>query len=71
MKILVQDRASVRVMPSEIWVTRTGKTWSIIGCSYLSSYFAEYTTEERAKEVLKEMFQYLRSGKKTYIMPEI
>jgi len=52
-----------------MWITRNGDIYSIVSSAKMNPCMGNYENEERAIEVLREMFQYIRSGKKTYIMP--
>jgi len=71
MKIYTQDRKAIIELPKEIWATAYGLNRSaIIGTSYIAPSFGIYEGADRAAEILKEIFEYHRAGKKTYIMPE-
>lgn len=70
MKILLQDRKKIVEMPREIWETQYGDAFGIVGTSYISPLFGLYATEQRAKEVLSQIFEYYRNGKNSYVMPE-
>lgn len=68
MKIYTQDRRRVLEIPKEIWITVYRGGCGIFSTS-LFPQLGEYETEERASEVLEEIFQYYRNGKNSYIMP--
>lgn len=58
-------------MPREIWAAYNGMTRGIVvSTSYISPHIGTYSSIDRAKEVVKEIFDYHRSGKNSYIMPE-
>lgn len=70
MKIYTQDRERIIDIPREIWVTTYGcDGFAIIGTSYLRGLLGLYGSEQRAKEVLKEIFEYYRNSKISYTMP--
>lgn len=70
MKIFSQDRQLIVDMPRELWVTRSGDNYIVIGTAYSFPTLGTYRTEERAREVLRQIFEYHRTGKNSYIMPE-
>ena len=70
MKLYTQDRKRIIDMPKEIWVTRYAGGCGIFSTAYINTQLAEYETEERAKEVLAEIFKYYRSGENSYILPK-
>ncbi len=70
MKILTQDRKRIIEMPREIWIVRISDQGWIYSTSYINAELAHYDTVGRADAVLKEIFQYYRNGKNSYIMPE-
>ena len=70
MKIYLQDRQKIITMPKEVWATKNGKCYSIIGTSYITPILGNYETEQRAMEVLNQIFEYYRNGKNSYVMPE-
>ncbi len=67
MKILTQNRKAVIELPREVWASECG---SVVSTSYISPQIGEYASLDRAKEVVKEIFEYYRKGKDSYIMPE-
>lgn len=69
MKIYTQDRKGVTEMPRELRVVTPGTAVFVVGCGLSVPVLASYKTEERAKEVVKEIFEYYRNGKNSYIMP--
>jgi len=69
MIIYLQNRKRVERVPDRMWITRNGDIYSIVSSAKMNPCMGNYENEERAIEVLREMFQYIRSGKKTYIMP--
>lgn len=70
MKILLQDRQKIVEMPKEIWITQVCNRYLIIGTAYITPTLGDYETEQRAKEVLHQIFEYYRNGKNSYVMPE-
>lgn len=70
MKIFTQDRHKVIEMPREMWVVPYDGGYGVLGTSYITPLFGVYVSDWRAKEVLKELFDYCRNGKSIYIMPE-
>lgn len=69
MKIYLQDRSAVIELPRDIWVAEMGKGSLIVSSCGVRPYLGEYPTKERAVEVLKEIFEYHRAGKNSYIVP--
>lgn len=69
MKLYTQDRERIIEMPREIWVTTYSEKSGIFSTS-LHPQLAEYDAEERAKEVLAEIFKYYRNGENSYILPK-
>lgn len=57
-------------MPREIWVTEMSTNGEIYGTAYINAHLGTYNNNDRAQEVVKEIFDYYRNGKKSYIMPE-
>lgn len=72
MKILTQDRSAMIELPKEIWATCAGEDHRglVVGTSDHSSTMGIYGSIDRALAVVKEIFDYYRNGKKTYVMPE-
>ena len=71
MKILTQNRDAVIEIPREVWATQHGpERASVVSTSYISPHMGTYNSIDRAKEVVKEIFDYHRNGKNSYIMPE-
>ncbi len=74
MVIYLQNRKGLCRMPKEVWTTnwtvRNEEKGLIVCTGRNNPYMGTYATVERADEVLEEMFQYYRNGKKSYIMPE-
>ena len=69
MKIYTQDRKRIIEMPKEVWITECGNVSFIISTSYSNPTLGTYETS-KAEDILKEMFDYYRNGKNSYIMPE-
>lgn len=70
MKILTQGRNAVVDAGREIRIIKSNESWSIESYGRMKDSLASYHTEKRAKEVLSELFQFVRTKKNTYIMPE-
>ncbi|SEV81627.1 hypothetical protein [[Clostridium] fimetarium] len=72
MKILMQDGSAIVTIRRDCWAVLNGKdNYSIIrnGSDEFLPYLGSYPTEERAREVLNEIFQLISDGKSTYEMP--
>jgi hypothetical protein len=68
--ILAQNKEYIQRI-HEIWCDESkdkNNLWKIIGDDY--SILGGYGSKERAKEVLKEIFNAIKSGSNCYIMPE-
>ncbi|MBQ8814109.1 MAG: hypothetical protein IJZ85_06425 [Lachnospiraceae bacterium] len=72
MKILTQGRTAMVELPKEIWATSYGTEGraGVLSSSYISPCLGDYDSIGRAKAVVKELFDYHRNGKNSYIMPE-
>ena len=72
MKILIQGRTAVIELPREVWTTGYGDEGhaGVFSTSYISPCLGHYDSIGRAKAVVKEIFDYHRNGKNSYIMPE-
>lgn len=71
MKIYTQNRKAVVELPREVLVAENGNDGAlVVSTSYISPYMGTYSSIDRAKEVVKEIFDYHRNGKNSYIMPE-
>lgn len=69
MKIYTQNRERVLEIPGEIWVAEYSGELAGIFSSSRFPQLGEYKSKERAKEVVREIFEYYRNGKNSYIMP--
>lgn len=70
MKIFTQDRARIFDFSGDVWVVETPDGGHVVAEKVNGSpYIGTYKDAGRAGEVLKEIFQYYRDGKKSYIMP--
>ena len=71
MKIFTQDRARIFDFSGDVWAVETpdGDGRIVADKVNVSPYIGTYKDAGRAGEVLKEIFQYYRDGKKSYIMP--
>lgn len=72
MKIFTQGRTCIIEMPKEVWCSSYGQEnrASVFSSSELSPALGDYKDIGRARAVVKEIFDYYRNGKKTYVMPE-
>lgn len=71
MKILTQDRTAVIELPREVWAAQNGDDGALVVCtSHISPHIGTYSSIDRAKEVVREIFDYHRNSKNSYIMPE-
>ena len=72
MKIFTQDRMHIFNFSGDVWTVGNGEKGALIiaekACG--DPYIGRYKDIERATEVLNEIFQYYRNGKKSYIMPK-
>lgn len=71
MKIYLQDRQKIIEMPREVWATKNGDQYTIFGTAYITPILGNYQSEQRAKEVLNQVFEFYRNGKNSYVMPEL
>lgn len=66
LKIMVQNRSAIIEQPRCVWAASDGK----VSCnSRRIPVLGEYGSEARAVEVLGEIFEYQRNGKRNYYMP--
>lgn len=72
MKILTQGRTAVIELPKEVWVTSYGPEGraGVFSTSDRMPCLGDYDGIDRAKAVVKEIFDYHRNGKNSYVMPE-
>lgn len=72
MKIFTQDRMHIFNFCGDVWVVDIVNEGALIiaekACG--DPYIGRYKDIDRATEVLNEIFQYYRNGKKSYIMPK-
>lgn len=70
LKILSQDRSFIAELGRECWVTKNGKCgYLIVHRGYVHSYLGIYKEENRAMEVLEEIFSHYKDNEETYEMP--
>ena len=70
MKIFTQDRTRIFSFFGDVWTTETPAGGHVVAEKANGSpYIGTYKDIDQASEVLKEIFQYYRNGKKSYIMP--
>ena len=72
MKIMIQDRTMIIEQPRCLWIEPRAEP---MGCVIASNVrrapiLGEYSTKERALEVLDEIFDFQRRGKCNYYMPQ-
>lgn len=70
MVIYLQNRKGITKMPKEVWVKQYGTKGVIVCTGRANPYIGEYESEERANEVLAEMFKYCQNGENSYVMPK-
>lgn len=82
MKIMIQDRTMIVEQPKQVYVTSNigqskdengnfnKNSGLIMSNNQRCLVMAEYHSVDRAMEVLKEIFEYQRRGKRTYYMPQ-
>ena len=68
MKIYTQNRERIVEMPVELRIVSGGASSVLVGNGFKEPVLGKYAPE-RAKDVLREIFQYYRNGKNSYIMP--
>lgn len=72
MKIMVQDRKMIIEQPRCVWVEGMpfGDKSIVASDSKRAPVLGTYSTLDRAKEVLKEVFEYQRNGRYSFYMPQ-
>ena len=72
MKILTQGRTAVIELPKEVWAVGYGTEGraGVFSTSHIMPCLGNYDSIDRAQAVVKEIFDYHRNGKNSYIMPE-
>ncbi len=72
MKIMVQDQTIIIEQPRCVWVEQIPSSNEGIVASNSRSVpvLGKYATIDRAKEVLKEVFEYQRNGRCNFYMPQ-
>ncbi|WP_434577157.1 hypothetical protein [Thermoanaerobacterium thermosaccharolyticum] len=57
---------------TEVWIepkdTSSETTWSIMANNYVT--LGKYADEERAKEIIQNLYNAIKTGNKTFQMPE-
>lgn len=71
MKIMVQDRTMIVEQPRCVWVEQTpfSEKGIVASNSKCAPVLGTYPSMNRAKEVLKEVFEHQRSGRCNFYMP--
>ena len=70
MRIYTQDRTAIIEMQKEVYITEISGSGCIMCTSVIRKELGTYESKKRAAEVLNEIFEYYRSGKSSYVMPE-
>ena len=72
MKIMVQDRTMIIEQPRCVWaeVMPFGDKGIVASNSKRAPVLGTYPTFDRAKEVLKEVFECQRNGRYNFYMPQ-
>jgi len=72
MKIMVQDRMMIIEQPRCVWVEEMpfGGKGIVASNSKRAPVLGTYPTLDRAKEVLKEVFEHQRNGRYNFYMPQ-
>ena len=72
MKIMVQDRTMIIEQPRCVWVEGMpfGDKGIVASKSKRAPVLGTYPTLDRAKEVLKEMFEHQKSGRYNFYMSQ-
>lgn len=72
MKIMVQDRTMIVEQPRCVWVEQVpfSDKGAIASNSKRAPILGKYPSMNRAKEVLKEVFEYQRNGRYNFYMPQ-
>lgn len=72
MKIMLQDRTMIVEQPRCVWVEQVpfSDKGIVASNSKRAPVLATYPTLDRAKEVLKEVFECQRNGRYNFYMPQ-
>lgn len=70
MKLYIQNRDAVVELPRDLWVADVCSRGLIVSSNPVKPYIGEYSSVERAREVLREIFEYHRNGKNSYVLPK-
>ena len=72
MKIMIQDRTMIIEQPRCIWAENYpfSDKGIVASNSKRAPILGIYSTPDRAKEVLNEVFEYQRNGKYNFYMPQ-
>lgn len=66
----MQDRTYIAELGRDSWVTNNGYNgFQIVHSAYTHPCLGSYPTEERALEVLGDIFEHYKNGKAAYVMP--
>jgi len=72
MKIMLQDRTMIIEQPRCVWVEHlpSGNQGIVASNSKRAPVLGTYQTPDRAKEVLREVFECQRNGRYNFYMPQ-
>lgn len=72
MKIMLQDRTMIVEQPRCVWVEQVpfSDKGIVASNSKRAPILGTYPSMNRAKEVLKEVFEYQRNGRYNFYMPQ-
>lgn len=70
MKILNQSRDYITEFNGDIWTAKDGKQYNVIMRGTLRPTLGSYETQQRADEVLGELYRCYKEGIQVYEMPQ-
>lgn len=70
MKIMNQTKDYIAEFNKDIWTVQDNQGYSIIMRGTLRPVLGIYETQQRADEVLRELYRCYREGKQVYEMPQ-
>jgi hypothetical protein len=72
MKILTQDKATIAEVGNEVWIVSWGekRVYAVMHKGYIQPQLGVYGSQDRALEVMAEIFNGIDNGKAAYAMPE-
>lgn len=70
MKIMNQTKDYIAEFNGDIWTNQDNQGYSIIMRGALRPILGIYETQQRADEVLRELYHCYKEGKQAYEMPQ-